>query len=126
MNDITCMICLDPVISDKDDYTKLKCTHGFHEKCIYSWYKIKKECPYCRHFMILPHHILYKYDNNQRVYKNKFHYYYHHNSEKKSVLACDIDLIYDQLAGVVSIYDIIQCYVKNNMDIVETIMDLSQ
>jgi len=42
-----CSICLDKFL-EKDNITYLPCLHLFHEDCIFSWLKKKKDCPVCK------------------------------------------------------------------------------
>lgn len=42
-----CAICFNKLTKDcKLEY--LACTHCFHRKCIFEWYKTKKQCPICK------------------------------------------------------------------------------
>ena len=48
-----CPICREPTeIGDK--WIRLKCTHQFHEKCLYNWIERQRTCPMCRIDIILP------------------------------------------------------------------------
>lgn len=42
-----CGICFDSIVNGQD-IRLLKCGHMFHKKCIKSWFKRQRNCPFCR------------------------------------------------------------------------------
>eukprot|EP00698_Gefionella_okellyi_P001188 TRINITY_DN11107_c0_g1_i1.p1 TRINITY_DN11107_c0_g1~~TRINITY_DN11107_c0_g1_i1.p1 ORF type:complete len:534 (-),score=97.87 TRINITY_DN11107_c0_g1_i1:163-1764(-) len=42
-----CSVCLE-VFAKGDHASRLKCGHCFHERCVLTWFKQKRICPYCR------------------------------------------------------------------------------
>ena len=45
--DYKCPICLEEVALT-DDLIQLPCNHGFHSKCLETWFRKKSICPICR------------------------------------------------------------------------------
>lgn len=44
---IICPICLDEQLKS-ENWTKLRCEHEFHNKCISEWFNKNRSCPTCR------------------------------------------------------------------------------
>lgn len=44
--DLSCSICLEPLLSTKSK--KLECNHTFHKDCVDEWLKRNMNCPLCR------------------------------------------------------------------------------
>jgi len=49
LDDDDCIICLNKIDFSKDDFIILSCNHYYHQNCIESWFKYKKDnrCPIC-------------------------------------------------------------------------------
>jgi len=47
-----CSVCLEMMDILKEHCVKTKCNHVYHNSCFQKWYRIKKECPYCRSQLI--------------------------------------------------------------------------
>lgn len=50
-NERICSICFDEEI--KTSFTKTKCNHYYHSRCLKKWCKISNSCPICRFDNIL-------------------------------------------------------------------------
>ena len=114
-----CSICLK-IIQENEKY-KTQCNHIFHRDCINRWLMIKQKCPYCRCNVVI--------DNNTKymLFHDNDKYYFNNNGNIEILLKQDIDLIERYIFNHTNIYekiDIILCFIKNNCDVVDTIIEL--
>ena len=115
-----CSICLK-IINEYELY-KTTCNHVFHKDCIHKWLAIKKNCPYCRNNIIINIK-----DNTTILFTDHDRYYINYNGVIEIIDKSDIDMIHNQINGIMGLYekiDIIICFIKNRYDVVDTIMDL--
>ena len=52
MNDKECSICLEE-FKNKEELTRIECSHYFHSECINDWFKSNGTCPLCRLNLLL-------------------------------------------------------------------------
>lgn len=114
-----CSICLK-IIQENKKY-KTQCNHVFHRDCINRWLMIKQNCPYCRCNIVINNNTKYMlfHDNDK--------YYFNNNGSIEILLKQDIDLIEQYIFNHTNVYekiDIILCFIKNNRDVVDTIIEL--
>lgn len=129
-----CSICYTSFESD-NLYVSTPCGHNFHKKCILKWLQIKSNCPCCRTdiLKISSSLLVNRMFKNIQVMEETPHYFYVKILDRDygipiqftTIDKSDIDLIISQTNGMsISTLQIIYTFVKNELDIVDTIMEL--
>jgi hypothetical protein len=127
-----CPICYT-YFSIKDNIATTVCKHIFHKDCILSWLKIKKNCPCCRRSINLPLLNNFRYRNIEIMEETEYYFFikilkvdYGIPVDLAKIDKSTIELIFSQLGQGESILKIIYTFIKNNKNILDTIMELSE
>lgn len=129
-----CSICFVPFEENKS-YVSTPCHHNFHKKCILKWLQIKSNCPCCRTdiFKISSSLLTNKMYKNIQIMEETTYYFYIKILDRDyglpvqfiTIDKSDLDLISSHIGSIpISILHIIYTFVKNDLDIVDTIMEL--
>ena len=122
---IDCSICLEDM-EDTTIESKLECGHIFHKECISKWTVKNNNCPLCRSYIKVSHCIQ---DLGSISFLNETNVLYkvlHQNEDRKTIYFLEkryINMIINQTCNT-DIYLVILYFIKNDLDIVDTIFDL--
>lgn len=128
-NSGTCSICYEENVFG----VMTACRHFFHKECLLKWLKVKANCPYCRtEIKKLETLLTNKKYKNIEIMEETPYYFYVKLLDRfagipiqfLTIDKSDIDLITSHVNGFeISTIQAIYIFIKNDMDIVDTIME---